>query len=39
METAEFDVTCKVGAGPGVAEVLTCDLSTEYVVENAWGTT
>ena len=39
MDGAEFEVTCRVGDGPGSAEVLTCDLSPAYVVENAWGTT
>lgn len=39
MTAPEFDVTCTVGVGSGVAEILTCDLSTAYVVENAWGTT
>ena len=39
MEEPEFDVTCRVGAGAGTAEILTSDLSTQYVIENAWGTT
>jgi glutamate N-acetyltransferase / amino-acid N-acetyltransferase len=39
MDEPEFDVTCRVGSGPGSAEILTSDLSTQYVVENAWGTT
>jgi glutamate N-acetyltransferase/amino-acid N-acetyltransferase len=39
MEETEFDVVCTVGGGDGSAEILTSDLSTQYVVENAWGTT
>jgi glutamate N-acetyltransferase/amino-acid N-acetyltransferase len=39
MEASSFDLTCAVGSGPGRAEVLSADLSPEYVVENAWGTT
>jgi glutamate N-acetyltransferase/amino-acid N-acetyltransferase len=39
MDSSEFDVTCIVGSGPGEAEILTSDLSTRYVTENAWGTT
>ena len=39
MGEPEFDVTCTVGTGPGSAEILTSDLSPQYVVENAWGTT
>ena len=39
MDEPEFDVTCRVGSGVGSAEILTSDLSTQYVVENAFGTT
>jgi glutamate N-acetyltransferase / amino-acid N-acetyltransferase len=39
MEETEFDVICKIGSGPDSAEILTSDLSTQYVIENAWGTT
>lgn len=34
-----FEVTCVVGDGPGSAEVLTADLSPDYVTLNAYGTT
>jgi N-acetylglutamate synthase/N-acetylornithine aminotransferase len=33
------EVTCMVGDGPASAEVLTSDLSPEYVTLNAYGTT
>ena len=39
MDGPEFSVTCDVGIGAGTAEILTSDLSTRYVTENAWGTT
>lgn len=39
MEESEFEVLCEIGGGSGSAEILTSDLSTQYVIENAWGTT
>ena len=33
------EVSCTVGTGPGAAELLTADLSPEYVTLNAYGTT
>jgi glutamate N-acetyltransferase/amino-acid N-acetyltransferase len=38
MEEPEFSVTCSLGAGDAAAEVLTTDLSPEYVALNAEGT-
>lgn len=38
MAEPEYEVRCKVGRGAGVAEVLTADLSCEYVRLNAEGT-
>lgn len=37
MSGPEVSVTCVVGSGPGRAEVLSCDLTTEYVRLNAEG--
>jgi glutamate N-acetyltransferase/amino-acid N-acetyltransferase len=37
MEARSYEVTCKVGAGEGEAEILTTDLSQEYVALNAGG--
>ena len=34
-----IEVSCLVGEGPGSAEVLSADLSPEYVTLNAYGTT
>jgi len=39
MDADEFVVSCAVGTGPGAAEVLSCDLTTDYVTLNAGGTT
>lgn len=39
MNEDEFVLSCVVGAGPGEAEVLSTDLSPEYVTLNAAGTT
>jgi glutamate N-acetyltransferase/amino-acid N-acetyltransferase len=39
MEADDFTVTCVVGTGSGEAEILTSDLSTDYVTLNATGTT
>jgi glutamate N-acetyltransferase/amino-acid N-acetyltransferase len=39
MSTDEFTVSCIVGSGPGAAEILSADLSTDYVELNAGGTT
>lgn len=39
MGADEFVVTCTVGTGPGSAEILSCDLTTDYVTLNAGGTT
>jgi glutamate N-acetyltransferase/amino-acid N-acetyltransferase len=38
MQAGEFTVHCTVGSGPGVAEVLSADLSPDYVTLNAAGT-
>ncbi|MEA2447581.1 MAG: glutamate N-acetyltransferase / amino-acid N-acetyltransferase [Actinomycetota bacterium] len=38
MDADEFTVHCQVGSGPGVAEILSADLSPEYVQLNAEGT-
>ena len=38
MAGQEFRVSCRVGDGPGSSEVVTTDLSTEYVVLNSVGT-
>ncbi len=38
MDADEFVLQCTVGTGPGGAEVLTTDLSPEYVTLNAQGT-
>lgn len=35
----DFSLSCVVGRGPGVATVLACDLSPDYVKLNAFGTT
>ena len=39
MTLDELEVTCVVGSGPGSAQVLSSDLSPEYVTLNAYGTT
>lgn len=39
MAEPEFTVRCVVGDGPGSSEVLTCDLTPDYVKLNAQGTT
>jgi glutamate N-acetyltransferase/amino-acid N-acetyltransferase len=39
MASEEFKVSCAVGDGPGYAEILSSDLSPEYVTLNAYGTT
>ena len=39
MTQPEFDVHCVVGSGPGRSEVLSCDLTLDYVKLNAEGTT
>ncbi len=39
MDADEFSIGCVVGRGPGTAEVLSADLSPEYVELNARGTT
>jgi glutamate N-acetyltransferase/amino-acid N-acetyltransferase len=39
MDADGFTVACVVGAGPGSAEVLSADLSPDYVTLNAFGTT
>jgi glutamate N-acetyltransferase / amino-acid N-acetyltransferase len=39
MSSEEVRVSCAVGTGPGAAEVLSSDLSPDYVTLNAWGTT
>jgi glutamate N-acetyltransferase/amino-acid N-acetyltransferase len=39
MEARSYDVTCRVGGGPGEAEILTTDLSPDYVTLNAGGLT
>jgi glutamate N-acetyltransferase/amino-acid N-acetyltransferase len=38
MAGGSFRVSCRVGAGPGSSEVLTTDLSTDYVLLNSVGT-
>jgi glutamate N-acetyltransferase/amino-acid N-acetyltransferase len=38
MAEPEFTVSCSLGAGGGTAEILTADLSSEYVALNAAGT-
>lgn len=38
MAADEIIVTCRVGIGPGEAEILSADLSPQYVLENAFGT-
>lgn len=38
MTGDSFLVRCRVGVGPGSSEVVTTDLSTDYVVLNATGT-
>ena len=38
MQAGEFTVTCRVGLGESAAEILTTDLSPEYVTINASGT-
>ncbi|MFH1137203.1 MAG: bifunctional glutamate N-acetyltransferase/amino-acid acetyltransferase ArgJ [Pseudomonadota bacterium] len=35
MKEKEFTINIEIGAGPGSAEVLTCDLSLDYVKINA----
>jgi glutamate N-acetyltransferase/amino-acid N-acetyltransferase len=37
MQARSYEVSCRVGDGPGAAEVLTTDLSPEYVTLNAGG--
>jgi glutamate N-acetyltransferase/amino-acid N-acetyltransferase len=39
MRQPEFSVHCIVGGGPGASQVLTCDLTPDYVKLNAEGTT
>ena len=39
MAEPEFTLACTVGDGPGAGEVLSADLSTEYVALNSEGTT
>ncbi|MEA2517485.1 MAG: glutamate N-acetyltransferase / amino-acid N-acetyltransferase [Actinomycetota bacterium] len=39
MDVDEFELSCVVGHGSGAAEVLSCDLSTDYVRLNADGST
>jgi glutamate N-acetyltransferase/amino-acid N-acetyltransferase len=39
MQADEFVLSCKVGSGNGYAEILSSDLSPEYVRLNAEGTT
>jgi glutamate N-acetyltransferase/amino-acid N-acetyltransferase len=39
MHSDEFTVSCVLGTGPGEAEILTCDLSPDYVSLNAGGST
>ena len=38
MSGGAFRVSCRVGDGPGSSEVVTTDLSTDYVVLNSVGT-
>ena len=39
MTQPEFEVGCVVGSGPGESEVLSCDLTPDYVKLNAEGST
>jgi N-acetylglutamate synthase/N-acetylornithine aminotransferase len=39
MDVDEFELSCVVGLGSGAAEILSCDLSTDYVRLNADGST
>jgi glutamate N-acetyltransferase / amino-acid N-acetyltransferase len=39
MTSDEFEVWCRVGDGPGIATVLTSDLTPDYVKLNAEGST
>ncbi len=39
MSGDEFTLSCVVGTGPGAAEILSTDLSADYVKLNAGGTT
>ena len=39
MTGREFEVVCRVGEGPGIATVLTSDLTPDYVKLNAEGST
>ncbi len=39
MDDDEFELSCRVGSGPGKSEMWTVDLSPDYVRLNAWGTT
>ena len=39
MQADRFEVSCVVGSGSGEAEILSCDLSEEYVRLNAEGMT
>ena len=39
MAADELEVSCVVGDGPGSAQILSSDLSPEYVTLNAYGTT
>lgn len=39
MTAAVVEISCRVGDGPGRAEVLSADLSSDYVLLNAAGTT
>jgi glutamate N-acetyltransferase/amino-acid N-acetyltransferase len=39
MAADEFTLSCVVGTGPGAAEILSTDLSADYVALNAGGTT
>lgn len=39
MKEPSYEVVCRVGSGPGEAQVLTTDLSPEYVTLNSGGLT
>lgn len=38
MDTDDFSIVCTIGSGPGSAEILSTDISAEYVKLNAEGT-
>ncbi|HVF53791.1 MAG TPA: bifunctional glutamate N-acetyltransferase/amino-acid acetyltransferase ArgJ [Actinomycetota bacterium] len=38
MSLEEVDLVCRVGSGPGRAQILTTDLTPDYVTLNAFGT-